>query len=200
VDEGRIDCLREALAREYPAARLFAVSARTGQGLDDWFAAITGHELVADADLDIDYSTYGEGEALLGWLNATLRIDGPAFDGNAWVADLARRIHAGLESDGIEIAHLKMTLSPSDEGGDLAVLNQVRNEQQAELSHRLMDEVTRGQLIVNLRAEGDPARLHALAMGAVAEAAAGSGLASRVEHVEHFRPGQPNPTYRLVPA
>ena len=58
-------------------------------------------------------------------------------------------------SRGIEIAHLKMTLTP-DEGTDLAVLNLVRTEVEPELVWRLQEPLTSGELIVNLRAEGDP--------------------------------------------
>ena len=52
------------------------MSARTGQGLDAWIDVLTRDEGAADADLDIDYAIYAEGEALLGWLNATLRLAG----------------------------------------------------------------------------------------------------------------------------
>jgi len=199
VEPARVAALRGALAREYPRAQLFEVSARTGQGLDAWFQAIVDDQLVDDDDLVIDYQIYGDGEALLGWLNATVRLDGGPFDGNAWLRDLAGRIHRRLDAHDIEIAHLKMTLSPGDEGGDLAVLNQVRNEQGAELSHELMDEVEGGDLIVNLRAEGDPELLLAVATQALDDSSQASGLTHRVEHIEHFRPGQPNPTYRLTP-
>jgi Ni2+-binding GTPase involved in maturation of urease and hydrogenase len=200
VAPARIAALRDVLAREFPSARIFEVSARTGQGLEAWFDAMVDEPLVADANLDIDYQIYGEGEALLGWLNATVRLEGPAFDGNAWLRDLASRIEAGLDAQGVEIAHLKMTLSPGDEGGDLAVLNQVRNEQGAELSHQLMDDIDGGNLIVNLRAEGDPALLSTLTTRALEEAAAARGLTLQIVHEEHFRPGQPNPTWRLTTA
>jgi Ni2+-binding GTPase involved in maturation of urease and hydrogenase len=198
VSPERIAALRAALSAEYPKARLFEVSARTGHGLEDWFDAIVEAPLVADADLDIDYQIYGEGEALLGWLNATVRLDGASFDGNVWLRDLASRVQSGLDAHGVEIAHLKMTLSPGDEGGDLAVLNQVRSEQSAELSHQLMDDVDGGALIVNLRAEGDPDLLSTVVARALAETAAAHAVTHRVEHEEHFRPGQPNPTHRLV--
>ncbi len=227
IEPARVDRLREALAAQFPQARVFEVSARTGAGLDAWFEAIAptgGATDASDANLEIDYAIYGEGEALLGWLNATATVStlsrgpgasapgspqesapglpaGPSatFDGNAWLQTLASRLHAGLDAEGIEIAHLKMTLAP-DEGHDLAVLNQTRNDQRAELSHELMDALSEGELILNLRAEGDPDRLSTIAGRALDEAAAVAGLHCRVEHEEHFRPGQPNPTWRLTTA
>ena len=203
IEPARLARLREALAVHFPQARVFEVSARTGAGLEAWFDAIVPADGAAadasDADLDIDYAIYGEGEALLGWLNLTAAIESAPFDGNTWVKALASRLHAALEADGIEIAHLKMTLAP-DEGNDLAVLNQTRNETSAELSHELSDPLEGGELILNLRAEGDPDVLVDIVRRALDEAAGAAGLSVRVEHEEHFRPGQPNPTWRLTTA
>ena len=80
------------------------------------------------------------------------------------------------------------------------MLNQVRNEHVAELSHTLDGELSRGELIVNLRAEGDPARLAAAVDAATLDAADAQSLVVSPVHSEHFRPGQPNPTHRLTPA
>ena len=199
IEPDRIATLRAAVAGAYPKARVLEVSARTGQGLDAWFEILTRDEGATDADLDIDYVTYGEGEALLGWVNTTVKLAGADFDGNTLVRDVAARIAGTLSAGGIEIAHLKMTLTPAGDGGDLAVLNQVRNEQIAELSHRLDGELSRGELIVNLRAEGDPARLAAAVDAATLDAADAQSLVVSPVHAEHFRPGQPNPTHRLTP-
>ena len=70
----------------------------------------------------------------------------------------------------------------------------------AELSHTLKDEVTAGELIVNLRAEGAPEVLRAAAGQALAEAARAIGVEVTVDHEEAFRPGKPNPTYRMATA
>jgi G3E family GTPase len=199
IEPERLAALRAALVREYPKAQVFEVSARTGGGLDAWFDVLTRDETSTDADLDIDYETYGAGEALLGWVNATVRVAGADFDGNGLVRDVAGRIQRDLDADAIEIAHLKMTLTPAAGESDLAVLNLVRTEHQAELSHTLDGDLDRGELIVNLRAEGDPARLAAAVDGAILDAADAVSLVVSPVHKEHFRPGQPNPTHRLAP-
>ncbi len=190
--------LEEVLRRTYPRAEIFAVSAREGQGLQPWFDRLAVAELGSMPSPDVDYDLYAEGEALLGWLNGTWQLvaDHP-FDGNAVLQELARRIRQSL--DDVEIAHLKMTLVPSEEGGDIGVLNLVRNDGSAELSHSLKEPLAAGQLIVNLRAEGDPERLRSVAMDAARSCAAGKpGLRVILEHIEHFRPARPVPTYRMA--
>ena len=104
---------------------------------------------------------------------------------------------AGLAGAAMEVAHCKMTLSP-DTGTDLAVRNLVRNEAGSESIYRLADEITDGELLLNLRAEGEPDHLRALALASLERAAAELSASADVTHIEHFRPGRPQPTHRMV--
>ncbi|MEM6793771.1 MAG: GTP-binding protein [Acidobacteriota bacterium] len=192
--------LRQALEARYPQARLFEVSARSGEGLDAWFEDLETRALPDPATasgLEIDYATYGEGEALLGWLNATLAVEAASeFDGSAWLEAFARGLQQRLIAAEAEVAHLKMTLAPehgvaSAGAGDLAQVHLVHHDFVPELAQRLAAPVERAQLVVNLRAEASPQALEG-----VLRAAAAESLEARLEHVESFRPGQPRPTHR----
>jgi hypothetical protein len=137
---------------------------------------------------------------LLGWLNATVRLESKReFDANHVLEALARNIQARLTAVGGEIAHLKMTFSPEGGLNDLAAVNLVRSDFVPELGLRLDQAVLSGQLIINLRAEADPEVLQA----AVREALTGlggaiPGLMPRIDHLEYFRPGKPQPTHRIL--
>ena len=145
-------------------------------------------------------ATLAQREALLGWLNATVHLERPAgFDANEFLRDLALEIQHRLQTEKVEIAHLKMTLNPDTGLNEIAVINLVRSDFIPELSQTLEENIQGGELIVNLRAEGAPAILHAAlrnALETVAQPAA--GLVAEIEHVEHFRPGKPQPTHRLT--
>lgn len=204
LDETRLAALRAALADRYPGRPIFAVEARTGESLDAWFEYIESNTLPRRETLEIDYQLYGEGEALLGWLNATVRLDVTeagleAIDGNAFTEDLARRLQARLLADGAEVAHLKMTLSPlaADQNeavpGDLALVNLVNLDFVPEVAERLAAPLRRGVLVVNLRAEAPPATLRAAFDAVLAEHAE----ILHLDHVECFEPGQPKPTHRM---
>jgi hypothetical protein len=148
--------------------------------------------------MDVDYDVYAEGEALLGWLNATCTVSSSRpFDGNRLLLLLAEQIQRELAGAGIEIAHLKMTLSP-DSGNDLAVLNLVRTDGRPESHHRLAEPLSAGELIVNLRAEGDPEQLKTVALLALENVARGMDISMAIEHSESFRPGRPEPTHRMA--
>ena len=203
VDGDQLARLKSAIAERYPRAKVFVVSARDGSGLDEWFSYVLGGDAGEDPAPDIDYEEYAEGEALLGWYNGTSTLTAEAeagVDGNQFLTALAETLRQALASKRIDIAHLKMTLSPTDFGTDIAVLNLVRTDGRAELSHTLKDPVTAGELIVNLRAEGAPDVLRAAAGEALTSVAREKNVDVSVDHEEAFRPGKPNPTYRMATA
>jgi Ni2+-binding GTPase involved in maturation of urease and hydrogenase len=196
TDERR-DRLADALRARFPHADVIAASARTGANLDAWFARLSS-SMPSRHAMEIDYDLYADGEALLGWLNATVRLSAPTlFDGNVLLRQIAAGVHERLGADGIEIAHFKMTLAP-DTGDDLAVLNLVRNDGAPESPFRLADTLNDGELILNLRAEGEPERLKAVADQVLADVTGRQGITAIVEHIEHFKPGRPVPTHRMA--
>src|SRR5215471_8705731 len=70
LSPGRRGALERALTDQYPHSEVVTVSARTGSDLDVWFARLSG-PLAPRPAMAMDYDLYAEGEALLGWLNAT---------------------------------------------------------------------------------------------------------------------------------
>jgi G3E family GTPase len=197
LDEPRLERLRQALRARYAQAKLFAVSARTGDGVAEWFDYVLASANGSQEAPEVDYEIYAEGEALLGWLNATVNItSSQEFDGNAFLDSLASGLRAAVGD--AEIAHLKMTLSPTNEGNDIAVLNLVRTDGTPELSHRLAAPVQNAELILNLRAEDDPERLWLQTEAVLSTVAAEYGLNAEVGQHEFFRPSKPNPTYRMA--
>jgi hypothetical protein len=99
-----------------------------------------------------------------------------------------------------EIAHLKMTLSPDQAlAGEVAALSVVRSDIVPELTLKLDEPIAGGQIVVNCRAEADPALLKAALESSLERLSAEFPAAQlRLDHIEHFRPGRPQPTHRLT--
>ena len=189
--------LGEAIAARFPGKRVMFISARSGEGLEQWFESLMVNEQSSAIAMPMDYITYAEGEALLGWLNATVNITADRlFDGDAWLADLAQEVQQRLEKASVEVAHFKMTLEPSDGSGELAVINLVSTGYVAEMAQTLSDPLDRGQLIINLRAEGDPDTLTQAVTEALAAVDA-PFLHLELDHQECFKPAPPQPQYRM---
>ena len=72
---GDREARRTELAALYPGvSRILPVSGRTGEGVDDWLDLVLGRPVDDVEVLDIDYRTYAEAEAELGWLNAACEL------------------------------------------------------------------------------------------------------------------------------
>jgi len=170
--------LAARLEKDWPGKRVLLVSARTGEGMEEWFRMLLEGESQPERVMEVDYKRYGKGEAQLGWYNARLVLEMPGssvgilptssrkkpdgleahatmatVDGNVFLLELAWAIQADLEKAGVELAHFKLSL---DGGKGLAVVNAVRNGSPAELSRRMKGQVAAGELLINLRAEGAP--------------------------------------------
>ena len=129
IDAALLAQLDAALTTRFPAARRFSVSARSGDGLEAWFRHITGVQQAPGMAMSVDYDRYADGEALLGWFNATVAVcadDAADADGNRLVTMLMLAVQRRLTAAGAEIAHLKMTLAPDDGSGEIATSNLVR--------------------------------------------------------------------------
>ena len=150
--------------------------------------------------MEVDYARYGEGEALLGWLNGTVRFEGgDEVDGNDILDAVAAALGSALSERGLEVAHLKMTLNPIGDHFEIGAINLVRDGESAEFSHRLSEPLEDGEMLLNLRAEGDPEVLNEIVNSALESVLAEAfALDYRVVHLEHFRPGQPVPTHRVA--
>ena len=185
-----------AIRNTFPRAQTFACSAREGTGTEAWFDAVLTSKNHNSEALVIDYDIYADGEALLGWLNCTVSLESDEpFDGNEALVELARKIRDGVMNAGKNIAHLKMTLDSQDGTGTLSVVSLVDSDHEPDLRESLLDRVDRGELVVNLRAETDPALLESITREAIGSL---EKVRSRMEHLEQFRPGRPVPTHRMM--
>ncbi len=194
LDGERLARLESALRELNSSAEILRVSAREGTGLNDWLLKLAAPAGTLAAP-QVDYDLYAEGEALLGWLNSTVRVSARApFDGNQFLMDLARHIRCTLAAEGIEIAHLKMTLSPESDMAGVAVLNLVATGSEPDLHCALNELLTAGMLIVNIRAECAPEALRS----ALETALAASGPITRVLELACFPPARPEPTHRIA--
>jgi G3E family GTPase len=200
LDAQSLDRLTRALQDRYPKSRVLSLSARTGEGLEDWFTILSSSlESSQQQDrttMEVDYEVYAQGEALLGWVNYSWRLSGREFDGNEFLKGLLGGLHERF-ADRISIAHLKGTLVP-DQGNDIAVANLVREDGIVEQSHHLLESLESGELTLNLRAEADPEMLSKAVEASLQKGCEEFRLTSQVIHSAAFRPLPPTPTHRLL--
>ncbi|MBT4692375.1 MAG: cobalamin biosynthesis protein P47K [Planctomycetaceae bacterium] len=198
-----IDNLVGLLQNRHPHTPIIKLSAKTGTGMQalvDFLDAQSDTNSpttpVGQHILELDYDRYALGEAELGWLNATVTLQGDekvALDD--LLLDIIGRLQTMFTSENAETAHLKAIGSTADRH---AIANLVGSDTVVELSHASNVETDRVAMIINARVAMDPAVLEPLVREAVAEACGDRNMTAEFGEVQSFRPGRPVPTHRIA--
>src|SRR5262249_48677123 len=111
IDElkpGDLAELTTLIEQHFPGVPLLRVSAKTGAGFDRLTELLDQEGNFGRRILDIDYDPYAEGEAEMGWLNCSARVEAPApFALDALLLDVIERLRQAFAVEGHEVAHLK---------------------------------------------------------------------------------------------
>lgn len=196
LSDVQADELQRLIEQHVPDRPVLRVSAKTGTGFD-----VLTEWLDQDGDygrrvLDIDYDTYAEGEAELGWLNSSIRVLADSeFDLDALLLDIVERLKVSLAASSAEAAHLK-TIGLWE--GFFGVANLISSETPAELSLASNCSAKVADVIVNARVACDPDVLQVLVETAVNEAVGAVGADAEFRQTQSFRPGRPVPTHRVT--
>lgn len=186
--------LRDCVEEQYPGRPVIFLSAKTGENLEAVCQSLAGDAAARDQLMDVDYDVYAEGEAELGWLNATVSLtcsDPMPIDGVVMrIVDLIR---TRLEARDAEPAHLKVFCSSGDAVG---VANLVSSDTATTLSVASQAEGKALTLIINARVSLGPEALQESVANAVDALAVEFAADAEMRSVESFRPGRPVPTYR----
>ncbi|MHB1033681.1 MAG: GTP-binding protein [Pirellulales bacterium] len=189
--------------KRFPDKEVLAVSARQGDGFDS-LVEVLSRPTPAHVRTEIDYDVYAEGEAELGWLNCVVRLGeanggpvGPRFPLDQVLTELVGDLRSALARGSAEPAHLKI-LGLAE--GRMALVNLVGSGQDVELSRSSGIDAATAELIVNARVATAPEDLGRVVRDEIAAMADRNGLRHTIAHLECFRPGRPEPTYRMPPA
>ena len=192
-EAGELENLVRAHVDDRPVLR---ISARTGTGFEELIKLLAQTGDYGRRLLDIDYDTYAEGEAELGWLNSSLRVSsGNEFELDAFLLQIVEQLKQNLQTTGAEPAHLKAIGLWE---GFFGVANLVSSDSPVELSLPSNSRVTSADVIINARVACDPKHLEAIVTTVVENVLASVGAAGESRGTRSFRPGRPEPTHRIT--
>jgi G3E family GTPase len=185
-----ISSLTEQLQRVAGKTPIRLMSAKTGAGVDDWVDQLLNRRSTGDTPLDLDYEIYGQAEASLGWLNATVDLaSGHEFP----LAELGEAIVAGIQEQcraaESAIAHLKILLV-STKASDRIALTTTDGHAAWDRNGNL-GLVREASVIINARVGANPDELRHMVESALQVAAGQHGISAMVQNLESFAPSPP---------
>jgi Ni2+-binding GTPase involved in maturation of urease and hydrogenase len=177
----------QKVARETP---ILSVSAKTGAGVNEWVDRILSARPVQNAPLDLDYAIYGQAEASLGWLNATVElVSGQEF----LLAELGKgivvRIREQCRVTNSAIAHVKILLVTSGASDRIALTTGASAA--AWDGEGNLGLVSKASAVINARVGANPEALRRMVESALQAAAREQGVSATMQHLESFAPLPP---------
>ncbi len=188
----------QARARElFPGIPQITLSALSGYGVDEWLSLVlqrqaesAGHHIA-----DVDYDVYAEGEAVLGWLNATILLSSHVpTEWRIFLRALLENLKSAFAARSAEIAHVKALLSAN---GTQMVASLAGSNDSVVVRGDLNNPQKAVKLVLNARVETTPQDL-AAAVEAVLKAAAADSIRWQVTEWQCLSPGRPQPTHRYT--
>lgn len=184
-----------ALKELQPNKPVLKVSALRGDGVDEWMQMLMSDAPAGSHILrDIDYDTYAKGEAVLGWLNATIQLNGsPHFNARQFAEALMKELQSALSARNAEVAHLKFLLTSGTQmlRGHLTKIDAEPNFVGE------IGEVESATLVLNARVAISPEALGDIATQAVSSAAKTVNAEVEILSLQSFSPPYPRPPYRI---
>lgn len=191
LTSAELDVLKTRLAQAYPDVAIFTVSVKTGEGIDAWLDEVTTRSDAGQRIAEVDYDVYAEGEAVLGWLNATIILRGAATEWNLFAESLLRGLSRRFDSMGASVGHVKLIV----EAGDSFLIGNLTGKGDT-LSIRGADVTgSEARLTLNARVQMTPESLETIVREMIVSTSKGRITATPVAW-RCLSPGRPNPTHR----
>ena len=188
-----IEALIERTSAAYPSSTVISVSAVTGEGVDGWLEEVLKNDDAGLKIVQVDYDTYANGEAVLGWLNGTVLLTGESIDWDELTRKFLANLGNKFDSAGYGVGHVKAIL----ENGDKYIVGNITGKVDTLSVRGTAGASDEAKLTVNARVETTPEILDEIVREEIQKTTEGvcdfKALAWR-----SLQPGRPNPTYRFT--
>lgn len=196
LSESEVEEISGLVAEQYPGRAMIGLSAKTGENLETLYQALANPAAARSLTIEVDYDVYAEGEAELGWLNATVRFESAEpFELDRLSVALVDDLREQFQKIQAEPGHLKVLCGDGD--GSVSVANLIDGDSSTVLSVAAERQVSSADAVINARVRLAPAELQQLVEATVRRAGTTVSASAQIQQIESFRPGRPVPTHRM---
>jgi len=184
--------LREKVKLYFPYADVMTVSAVTGEGIEEWLKEVMNRTDAGQRLAEVDYDIYAEGEAVLGWLNSSIKLNGELTDWDTFAHTLLKELSQQFDNRNASVGHVKIIL----EAGDKFLMGNLTGKRNT-MNLRGSAGISKNAILtLNARVEMSPEILEEIVRSAL-DKITGIALAKTIVAMRCLSPGRPNPTYRF---
>lgn len=196
LKDDEINRLTGILEKKFPGKKALAVSAREGQGMDQWLEVLLSGRPGANTVLrQIDYDRYARAEAVLGWLNSAIKVSASeGFDAGEFLNRLAETIRDAFQQKNAGIGHLKFVITSA---GKAMWANVTHLAAEPVISGEQLGNLLKGTLILNARVRLEPDELETIVRNSLDKVFKEAGMLFKIVELQCFSPAYPEPPYLI---
>lgn len=185
--------LQKEVSTAFPSTKVLTSSTLEGKGIDEWLTEVGNRIDAGTKLLDINYDRYAHGEAVLGWLNGTLALQGEDIDFDAILKALMTSLNTKCKKGKMRIGHIKCII----ENGKEYCVGNITGADNTLTIRKSASKGNSGRLIVNARVETTPEHLDEIVKECILESIEDK-CTEEVLAWRYLQPGRPNPTHRFT--
>lgn len=186
-----IDQLKEKLKTVFPECEIVIMSSKTGYGIKEWLETILNRSDAGKRIVPIDYDRYAEGEAVLGWLNSRVSLEGENVDWDAYTRSFMQNLASRLDNRNLNVGHIKTIV----EKGDMYITANLTGKSDTINFRWSAGSGDYAEMTINARVEMPPADLEELFRETL-KMTNYSGVFAQIRILRCISPGYPMPSYR----
>jgi G3E family GTPase len=188
--------LLEAIREKFPEKDAISVSAKDGHGMNEWLDTLLSGRPGANTVLrQIDYDRYATAEAVLGWLNAAIKITSiEAFNAQTLARHFVQDLQKAFKIKNAEIGHLKFVMT---QAGKAMWTNMTHLNAEPVISGDPLGELSRVSLILNARVRMEPDELESIVRESLSKTFKENQMQYEIEEFQCFSPAYPEPPYLI---
>ena len=183
--------LKQRTTEVWPWAKVFTISAQTGDNVDFWLTEVLRGSEAGTHLAELDYDIYAEGEAVLGWLNTTVKLESELTNWGNFTENLLKALRRRFEELNSVIGHVKLIIKT---GSGFTIGNITGPDNFLNL-RGTAGEGQAAVLTLNARAQIEPEQLKTIVLEEIAKLCASNINPNNVT-LNSLQPGRPSPTYR----
>ncbi|MDR2563188.1 MAG: cobalamin synthesis protein P47K [Prevotellaceae bacterium] len=189
----QIDKLKQDVAKAFPFATILTASALSGEGMENWFKETFNRSDSGKRIATVDYDTYANGEAVLGWLNGTVQLNGLKVDWNSLMDDYLHNLSKHFDSNNYSVGHVKI-IAESDKQ---YIVGNLTGKASTLTLRGAIEPCDAIRLTINARVETSPETLDKI-VNETLNNSVKNRCDTKTVAWKYLTPGRPNPTHRFT--
>lgn len=186
--------LEDLLHTKFPGYPVYGISAISEKGISKWLQKISSDNLSGRRIASVDYDIYAEGEAMMGWYNASFTVQTSKEKMISWrpfCKNFIQLIQQVFDHEEILIGHLKTFIRS---GASYAEGHLIETKSEVEIMGNEFAS-TQARLIVNIRAQAASETIKK-SVDDIIEECRKQDIVFEIIDLNHLSPARPQPVHR----